>query len=694
MNKSRKHMAERILNLTLEIIYLLTGEDYIVVKTISDEDEGWSSSQVPIMKLPPHALMNERINEQKILELTNKIIQLLTGEVPIRCQDITVYFSLEEWEYLEGHKDLYKDIMMEDHQPATSMYTFSMKNTPFRFSYPLVADNGTEENHNGLQDHKAEELDHIHYEVMRKEKEIYMDDSQRCKEEEMPTNISTSGLEGTLPLPPDFQDYQVEYSGENSITSVLNSVFYRRAFHTDSTNHKRFSSDESQNVHQVTGHGEGSMFTCSECGKNFKSKCSLYRHKRIHKNERPYLCFECGKCFIQKSHLVQHQKNHRGEKPFSCNECGKCFTQKSSLSDHRRIHTGEKPFSCVDCGKLFTYKSSLVDHRRTHTGEKPYTCTQCGKCFTRRTNLVEHQKNHTEGKTFSFSEYDFAQNLEGHIFLPPDYEIEYNDITEDISGERSTASTLTSVLHSRDSSTALTNHGSLTDQSLLDLQGTAPGGDDLQDSAPRGDDQQDMSIGGSKTFTCTECGKNFKTKCSLCRHRRIHKNERPFLCSECGKCFIQKSHLVQHQKNHRGEKPFSCNECGKCFTQKSSLSDHQRIHTGEKPFSCLQCGKSFTYKSSLADHRRIHTGEKPFSCSECGKCFTRKSNLVEHHKNHTGEKPYSCAECEKCFTQKAYLLKHQIIHSRENILTCSECGKCFNQKSDLVRHQRIHTWEK
>ncbi|XP_077322105.1 uncharacterized protein LOC143955860 [Lithobates pipiens] len=122
MNEGQSHMTERILNLTLEIIYLLTGEDYKVVRKISGEPltpNNCLHRTSPITVSPPPCLTTEVTSAKKILEVTKKMMGLLTGEVPIRCQDVTVYFSMEEWEYLEGHKDLYKDVMM-DNQPAFS----------------------------------------------------------------------------------------------------------------------------------------------------------------------------------------------------------------------------------------------------------------------------------------------------------------------------------------------------------------------------------------------------------------------------------------------------------------------------------------------------------------------------------------------------------------------------------------------
>ncbi|XP_075703243.1 gastrula zinc finger protein XlCGF66.1-like [Rhinoderma darwinii] len=128
MDKDSNEVTTRILNFTLEIIYLLSGEDYTIVKKTwgdcvapsSHESGGRSRSRTPITEAPPHSLIHEKNIKQKILELLHKMTELLTGEVPIRCQDVAVYFSMEEWEYVEGHKDLYKEVMKEDHRPCTS----------------------------------------------------------------------------------------------------------------------------------------------------------------------------------------------------------------------------------------------------------------------------------------------------------------------------------------------------------------------------------------------------------------------------------------------------------------------------------------------------------------------------------------------------------------------------------------------
>ncbi|CAI9568487.1 unnamed protein product, partial [Staurois parvus] len=129
------HMTERILNLTLQIVYLLTGESFPSVK---------SDDHVTIT-VPHTSFLTSGRKDKKILEVTQKIIELLTGEVPIRCQDVTVYFSMEEWEYIEGHKDLYKDVMMENRPPLTSPDGSSNGNPPERCPRPLYSRDSTQE---------------------------------------------------------------------------------------------------------------------------------------------------------------------------------------------------------------------------------------------------------------------------------------------------------------------------------------------------------------------------------------------------------------------------------------------------------------------------------------------------------------------------------------------------------------------
>ncbi|XP_056405393.1 zinc finger protein 501-like [Hyla sarda] len=423
MERDRNKMADRIINLTLQILFQLTGEDYTVVKKSSSGRcrapvcQGWGRTLSPIPGPPPHSLIHEEMEEQKILELINKMMELLTGEVPIRCQDVAVYFSMEEWEYVEGHKDQYKDqVMMEDQQPLTSPDSCTRRSEENLISSYYKADDDitqdTYEEHSIIPDtpsalHSQDLSSHPVIPVLSSDPSQTVKQIKSNRWKEKPKRAHTG--ENPFSCPECGKCF-----------TLISRLVKHQKIHKD---HKPYLCAQcgkcftwkSKLVEHERAHTGEKPFSCSECGKCFTQKAHLVEHQKIHIGEKPFSCSECGKCYILKTDLVRHLRIHTGEKPFSCPECGKCFTWKSDVVRHQVIHTGVKPFLCPECGKSFIQKSDLVKHQRTHTGEKPFSCPECGKCFNKKSKLVEHQKIHKGEKLFSCPECDKCFTLRSYL---------------------------------------------------------------------------------------------------------------------------------------------------------------------------------------------------------------------------------------------------------------------------------------
>ncbi|XP_072279716.1 oocyte zinc finger protein XlCOF8.4-like [Pyxicephalus adspersus] len=437
MEKERSHMTERILNLTLEIIYLLTGEDYVIVKRPSDDHmthvpQSGRRTQSPTTE-PPTSAITDLNNDKKILEVTQKIIELLTGEIPIMCQNVAVSFPKEERNDMGKNKDT----MMESQPPLTS--TNGSRNTPERCPRPLYSRDSPQEHQKIPQEDqykklivKAEDEDGMH--VMEygpcKEEEIPIEISTgtreaprdvkveeedegnvRIKEEETPTEISTDGqcIKNGIedPMTPNLHsvrpsnDVLSDPPTPGGILPAHSSLITHNTDHREDEKFpcylcgKCFTRNETLTIHHRSYTREK---PCSVCGKCFLRKLCLINEERPAAGEKLYSCSECGKCFTQKSGLNYHLRVHTGVKPYSCSHCDKCFVDKNGLLLHLRTHTGEKPYSCSECGKCFSVSSTLAKHKRTHTGEKPYSCSECGKCFTTSTGFIKHKKTHTGKK--------------------------------------------------------------------------------------------------------------------------------------------------------------------------------------------------------------------------------------------------------------------------------------------------------
>ena len=149
---------------------------------------------------------------------------------------------------------------------------------------------------------------------------------------------------------------------------------------------------------------------CDICGKAFRNKERMLRHKRsVHFVIPSHECKfpGCGKKFKRRVNLRIHKNTVHSsvDMKLECNECKKVFRHQRALKTHKMNIHSKKPLACnwPGCNFRAQYKNYIDQHLETHKTERDYVCDwpECGKAFKVRNCLTTHMKTHTSSEIFA-----------------------------------------------------------------------------------------------------------------------------------------------------------------------------------------------------------------------------------------------------------------------------------------------------
>ncbi|XP_073435813.1 uncharacterized protein [Dendrobates tinctorius] len=325
VNRNNNIKTTRILNQALEIIAMLSEEEWVIV------------------------------NKNSI----NKSVQELTGEFPLKCEDVAVYFTTDEWNYIDQHRADYQDVLTHNN---TTTHTWEV---PEHWDSDTVPVEEEEEVEEFVEEEEVAEF------VEKEEVMEEFDDEEEEEEEKEDLEIAKKRV--------DSSDWEPDSEVESE-----SDVEYEDGHDSGKEDDKSLVKLEEQQL----------PHPCDQCEESFADVEALEMHKVTHVKK----CEDCEEVFNTKAKLIKHRAENHAVKRYACTICGIQYDYKSQFIIHQRAHTGEKPFECDQCGARFGYKSTLLIHERRHVLGKPIECSKCDKRFDKRCEMAKHMRKVHETK--------------------------------------------------------------------------------------------------------------------------------------------------------------------------------------------------------------------------------------------------------------------------------------------------------
>lgn len=208
---------------------------------------------------------------------------------------------------------------------------------------------------------------------------------------------------------------------------------------------------------------------------------------------------------------------------------------------------------------------------------------------------------------------------------------------------------------------------------------------------------------GSKSFTCTICGKSLARKDKLVIHTRIHTGEKPYICEVCDKAFARRDKLVIHMNKMKHRTPTNIAPLGKrtnidknSAAKKALQEDMEEIpkatalsiQSAAANWSCELCGQMMTTREEWTVHAKAHLEEKI-----TGIGVISPNNFPNNQRpigNYSGNSVHMTSIGNASYPTVPQHASHYQPFSISERQYCPVCRQTFATKSEFMLHVRAH----
>ena len=417
-------------------------------------------------------------------------------------------------------------------------------------------------------------------------------------------------------------------------------------------------------------------FDCEICTSRFTYSFNYARHMREkHPQVKIIKCHKCAKVCIDERRLaihmaIRHQVKgdatlHRSnsekdlkpsDRMYRCDICAKEFVSSYSLHSHKGHHRRKLLHNHRFSKKNFLASPSLYAQPSLKSAASSrLSCKVCNKSFPTTTSLRSHISHHTRASSqmsFESSHLPTKCSPESSKSRIGDKSVKFDLSTKEESNGHTSHHSGNKLFGNKSFGVSLSSSSSQARQKGPQNSKRLPGS-----SLPSGLKESASSVSTRKQFTCEMCGKGFRLKKSLSRHKGHHSRKNSKKCSPSHRSSNETKPVLDAnmQKKH------VCNVCFQSFQSSRSLSRHKRAHVQAcssnetKPVAdanmqnkhvCNVCFQSFQSSRSLSQHKRSHAGINTVCvCSFCHRGYSSKFSLMRHKLRHHADRPYKCKQC-------------------------------------------------